>query len=69
MEKISSIKNRIDMLEEDISEVKKVLITMRPISLKKNKRAWKELVKASKEISKRWKGKDAVSEIREQRSK
>lgn len=35
MEKISSIKNRIDMLEEEISDVKKVLITMRPVSLKK----------------------------------
>jgi len=69
MEKISRIRDKVDMLEEEIGEVKKVLIAMHPASSKQNRKSWKELVKASKEISKRWKGKSAVGEIREQRTK
>lgn len=35
MENISDIKNRLDMLEEELKDVKKVLISMRPASTKK----------------------------------
>jgi len=69
MEKISDIKNKLDMLEEELKDVKKVLVTMGPANTKKNYRAWKRLVKAGKEVSRRWKGKDAAGEIREQRTK
>ena len=68
-EDISEIKHRVDKLSEEIVEIKKVLITLRPVDKKKSEKAWKDILRTSKEISKKWKGKGAVEEIREQRTK
>ena len=69
MKDISRIEHRIDELSEEIVKIKKVLITLHPIDKKQSQKAWKNLQMSSKEVSKKWKGKGAVEEIREQRTK
>ena len=69
MKDISRIEHRLDELSEEIVKIKKVLITLHPIDKKKSQKAWKDLQIASKDVSKKWKGKEAVGEIREQRTK
>lgn len=56
--------------KEGIKDGEKVSVIVRKqIDLKKTKKAWKDLQKAGKEISKKWEGPPAVEEIREQRTK
>ena len=69
MKDISKIEDRVDELSEEIVKIKRVLIMLYPADKKKSERAWKDLIKASKEVSKKWRGKGAVEEIRDQRTK
>ena len=69
MSEISKIKNRIDMLEEEIVALKKTLIVSKINKKAKNKKKLDDLKKLSKEVSEKWKGHGSVEEIKNQRSK
>jgi hypothetical protein len=49
--------------------MKKMLIKVKVKNKEKTERAWSDLMEASKEISKLWKGPSVVEEIRNQRKK
>lgn len=65
---MQNIKSRLDEITEEIMEIKKSLIA-KPLDKKKTRKAWLDMKKASKDISKRWKGPAAVKEIKKQRTK
>lgn len=69
MQKIEDVMARLDHIEKDVTEVRKVLFTIRIKDSGKTEAAWKNLLAASKVVSKKWKGPSAVEEIKEQRSK
>ncbi|MBI4171041.1 MAG: AbrB/MazE/SpoVT family DNA-binding domain-containing protein [Candidatus Aenigmarchaeota archaeon] len=60
-----------DVLEKEKIKVgeKVHLFLRKPVDIKKSMKAWEDMQKAGKEISKRWKGPSAVEEIRQQRTK
>lgn len=66
---MDEVKNRLEHITEDLSSIKKALITIEVGDAEKNEGAWRDIVAASREISKRWKGPSAVEEIRAQREK
>ncbi|MBI2970917.1 MAG: hypothetical protein HYY37_00695 [Candidatus Aenigmarchaeota archaeon] len=69
MKRMGDVKSRLDKLEKEIGEVKRVLIRLGSRNKKKSKNAWKNLLQASDEISRKWSGHDAVEDIRRQRAK
>lgn len=69
MHSATEIDIKLENLTKEITELKKMLITLNIRNKRKTEKAWKRLMQSSKEISKRWQGKNAVEEIREQREK
>lgn len=69
MHSTTEIEVKLENLTEEITELKKMLITLNIRNKSKSEKAWKRLMQSSKEISKKWRGKNAVEEIREQREK
>ena len=63
------IKNRIERISKEITELRKRLILEGVIDKEKSEVAWRNLLILSKEISARWEGFSAVEEIRNQREK
>ena len=68
MTELSKIKNRIDVLEEEIVALKKTLIASKINRKTTNKKKLDDLKKLSKEVSRKWKGHGAVEEIKKQRN-
>lgn len=63
------IERQLESLFAAISGLKRYLILHSPAAPGEASPAWKDLMDASKEISERWTGPDAVEEIRSQREK
>lgn len=66
---IANMKRQINRISKEVTLIKKMLIYEGVINKKKTGTAWKNLLNASKQISKKWKGPSAVEEIRGQREK
>ena len=64
-----NIKERLDHISKEVVQLKKILIYKGVIDKDKTEATWEDLIDTSKQISKRWKGRSAVEEIREQREK
>lgn len=56
-------------VEGDLISIKRAIIGLDAKNSKKTEEAWKDLLSASKDISKKWDGESAVEEIRKQREK
>jgi hypothetical protein len=65
----ANIKEQLDRISRELMQLKKMLVYDGVIDKQKTEVAWKNLLNASKEISKKWKGPSAVEEIRGQREK
>lgn len=69
MEAVEGIESYLDHITKDVMEVRKMIVHLNVVNRKKTLKAWKDLRKASNEISKLWHGLSAVDEIRMQREK
>ena len=69
METLEVLKEKINHIEEDLISLKNTIMKMDINDSKKSEVSWKDLLSASKEISKKWKGLSAVEEIKKQREK
>jgi hypothetical protein len=65
----ANMKEQIDRISKELMQLKKMMIYEGAVDKQKAESAWKNLLNASKQISKKWKGPSAVDEIREQREK
>lgn len=65
----TNIKEHLDRISRELTQLKKLLIYEGTTDKQKVEAIWKNLLNASKQISKEWKGPSAVEEIREQREK
>jgi hypothetical protein len=65
----ASIKEHLDRISKELSQIKKLLIDQWIIDQKKVNVNWEDFLNMSKEISKKWKGPSAVDEVRQQREK
>ena len=59
----------LDIMMQELVQIKRLVIDLRHRDEQKAENAWNELMAASKQISKEWKGPSAVEEIRSQREK
>ncbi len=64
-----SIKERLDSIEQEVIQLRKITIYGRSIDRSKNQETWNRLMALCDDISKQWKGESAVEEIRSQREK
>ncbi|MBI2934382.1 MAG: hypothetical protein HYY29_02305 [Chloroflexi bacterium] len=62
-------KKRLDRLSHEIAKLRAALILQAPTDRTRANLAWKDLLKASEEVSATWSGPSALEEIREQREK
>ncbi len=69
MKKIAEIDSKINHIMHEIIELKKAIIPLKIKDKEKTNQAWADLMAATEGITKLWKGKSAVEEIREQRKK
>lgn len=65
----ANIKEQLDRISRELMQLKKMVVYEGVIDKQKTEIAWKNLLNASKQISKKWKGPSAVEEIRRQREK
>jgi hypothetical protein len=69
MQDLDLLKEHLDRITQELTEVKKIAIRLKAVDREKTERAWKDLVLASQEISQKWEGASAVEEIGLQREK
>ena len=65
MQSLEDLKEHVDHLTNEVAQVKKMVLEMELKDRAKVEEAWKDLMLASEEISKRWRGQSAVEEIRQ----
>ena len=63
----NNLKERLDRLTHEVVQLKSILIYQTQPDKIKVKAAWKDLMKASEEVSNLWSGCSALEEIRSQR--
>lgn len=69
MQDIQEIEEHLEHISEELSQIKKITLDLKTIDKLKAERAWDDLMEASIEISREWKGLTALEEIRSQREK
>jgi len=69
MSDIQTLREHLDRMTQELNQIKKIVIGLEDRDKEKAERAWNDLMIASKEISRRWKGFSAINEIRNQREK
>jgi len=69
MSGVQSLREHLDRMPQELTQIKKIAIGLEESDKEKTERAWDDLMAASKEISREWKGISAVEEIRTQREK
>ena len=69
MSGVQSLREHLDRMTQELTQIKKIVIGFEERDKEKTDRAWDDLMAASKEISREWKGASAVEEIRTQREK
>lgn len=65
----TNIKEQLDRISRELMQLKKMVVYEGVIDKQRTERAWKNLLNASKQISRRWKGLSAFEEIKRQREK
>jgi uncharacterized protein YukE len=60
---------RLNHITHEISEIKKIVVKTKSLDKQKTENAWDDLISASDEVSRLWKGKSTVEEISDQREK
>ena len=66
MSGVQSLREHLDRMTQELIQIKKIAIGLEESDKEKTERAWDDLMAASKEISREWKGISAVEEIRTQ---
>ncbi len=69
MQNLQEIKEHLEHITEELSQIKKITIELITVDKIKAERAWNDLMEVSKQISKEWKGPTALEEIQSQREK
>lgn len=69
MQNLQEIKEHLEHITEELSQIKKITIELITVDKIKAERAWNDLMEVSKQISKEWKGPAALEEIQSQREK
>jgi len=69
MQEFRGIKGHLDRVTQELIQIKKLIIGLEVKDKRKTEHAWDDLMSVSKEISRAWKGENAVEEIRDQREK
>lgn len=69
MQNLLEIKEHLEHITEELSQIKKITIELLTVDKIKAERAWNDLMEVSKQISIEWKGPTALEEIRSQREK
>jgi len=69
MEDIKAIKDHLERVTKEITDLKKFLMKVDVRDREMREKVWKDLLDASEEVTKLWKGPSAVEEIRAQREK
>ena len=65
----NELRERLDKLTYEIVQLKSILIYQSTSDKARSSVAWRDLLKASKEVSNLWSGYSALEEIRAQRGK
>ena len=69
MAELEILKEHLAHITQDLTEVKKIIISLETIDRERSERAWSDLMSVSAEVSRRWQGPTAAEEIRLQREK
>lgn len=69
MQNLQEIKEHLEHITEELSQIKKITIELITVDKIKAERAWNDLMEVSKQISREWKGTTALEEIQSQREK
>ncbi len=69
MQDLQEIEEHLEHISEELSQIRKITLDLKTVDKIKAERAWEDLMDASKQISREWKGLTAVEEIRSQREK
>ncbi len=66
---VQTLGAHLDIMMQELVQIKRVIIGLGHRDEQKTEKAWDELMAASKQISKEWRGPSAVEEIKSQREK
>jgi len=66
---VQTLGAHLDIMMQELVQIKRVIIGLGHRDEQKTEKAWDELMAASKQISKEWRGPSAVKEIKSQREK
>lgn len=69
MQNLQEIEERLEHISEELSQIRKITLDLKTVDKIKAERAWEDLMDASKQISREWKGPTALEEIQSQREK
>jgi len=69
MQNLQEIESHLERITEELTQIRKITVGLKTTDKVKAERAWKDLMDASRQISREWKGLSAVEEIRSQREK
>ncbi len=69
MQNLQEIEEHLEHISEELSEIRKITLDLKTVDKLKAERAWDDLMEASRQISREWKGPTALEEIRSQREK
>jgi len=66
---VQTLGAHLDIMMQELVQIKRVIVGLEHRDEQKTEKAWDELMAASKQISKEWRGPSAVEEIKSQREK
>ncbi|MFA4934647.1 MAG: hypothetical protein WC568_02300 [Candidatus Methanoperedens sp.] len=69
MQNIQEIEEHLEHISEELTQIRKITLDLMTVDKLKAERAWNDLMEASGQISREWKGPTALEEIRSQREK
>jgi hypothetical protein len=69
MQNLHEIESHLERITEELVQIRKITVGLKTVDKLKAERAWKDLMEASKLISREWKGLTALEEIQSQREK
>ena len=69
MKELENLKEHLDRMEQEVIQMRKIVISQEKVNKQKTEQAWNELMLASKEISQKWKGLSVLEEVSAQREK
>ena len=69
MKDLKNLKEHLDKMEQEVIEMRKIVISQDAVNKELSEEAWNDLMLASEEISLKWKGLSVLEEIKAQREK